>query len=117
MVERQNIIEITSSEVNNKIKKRLVYFMLLIMALSGSSCVIQNATPSPTPFPSNRKVISDTLALQEKWRVKSGTIVEDTLHWTKNGLVYADYTQQLVLLDNQNGQTLWQTEYSQFFLR
>ena len=89
--------------------------MLLIMALSGSSCVIQNATPSPTPFPSNRKVISDTLALQEKWRVKSGTIVEDTLHWTKNGLVYADYTQQLVLLDNQNGQTLWQTEYSQFY--
>jgi len=50
----------------------IVLATVILFCLSG--CSIQNLEPSVTPFASNRKIVSQTLPLKEKWRVQPGMI-------------------------------------------
>lgn len=95
-----------------------VCFVLLVTVILSclTSCSVPIVTPSPTPFPSNRKVVSQTLPLREKWRMKSGWISNfhnrHTMELTKFGLLFANADQKLMLLDGQSGQVIWQTSYT-----
>jgi outer membrane protein assembly factor BamB len=80
-----------------------------------AGCSTQNLEPPVTPLASARKIISQTLPVKEKWRVRPGMISIarwPTMKLVKLGLLVANAEQQLVLFGAQDGQVLWQTKYA-----
>ncbi len=91
-----------------KIEIATIYWLLALLLMFSFGCAI--ITPSATPS-SPRRIISQTLPLQEKWRIKAGFIRDNSWVWTPHGLAYAN-SRQLVLVDGQQGQMLWQLQYT-----
>ncbi len=98
---------------------KLAYFtffcwLVVFILLGCLGCSRPAATPSPTPSPLKREIGLQTLPLQEKWRVKSGMIEgyeRPTLVSTHLGDILFANGEQLVLLDNESGQIIWQTNH------
>lgn len=105
-------------DVRNKATSITLVMLFILTALGCSDLfAIRLISPSP-PVLSSRQIVSQTLALHEKWRVKSGNVGAafsgHAWQWTEQGLVYANSKGQLVLLNSRDGQRLWQVEYDEF---
>jgi len=94
-------------------------FILLCLSLCGLYPTLPGL-PTPTPVIPPKRVLSQTLPLTEKWRIRvevdsimsSGRTEQYLWQWTPQGLVFANRgSGQLALLDAQSGQMLWQVTY------